>query len=231
MPPVTALVPLRAPGTGKSRLAGGLSRGERAALAAAMLTDVAAALAASPVDRTIVAAAGCGAAAAARAIGLDAVIDPPDPGGLDAAIDHVAQTLHGTLVVVAADLPRLTAEEVAALLDRPSPVVIAPTMDGGTGGLLRRPPDVIATAYGPRSAQRHAQLAAQAGVDATVVAFEGFRHDVDVWEDLRSLPTDTVGHATAVFLAELEGRLRRRGEESTWRSGPVATSCPPSRDC
>lgn len=214
VPPVTALVPFRAPGTGKTRLADGLARDERAALAAAMLTDVAAALADAPLDRVLVAAAGRGAADAARELGLDVVVDPVDHAGLDAAIENIARTVDGTLVVVAADLPRLTGADVAAVLGPSTPVVIAPTTDGGTGGLVRRPPRIISTAYGPHSAHRHAELAAEAGVGATVVDVAGFRHDVDVWDDLRSLTPDAVGSATASFLMEFGHRLREPTEES-----------------
>jgi 2-phospho-L-lactate/phosphoenolpyruvate guanylyltransferase len=56
--PIVALVPLRAPGVGKSRLAPRLTVEQRATLAGAMLADVCHALERTPLDRIVVAAAG-----------------------------------------------------------------------------------------------------------------------------------------------------------------------------
>lgn len=211
MPPVTALVPLRAPGTGKTRLADGLSAEERAAVTAAMLADVVAAISDAPVDRIVVAAASDAAATAAAVHGVDVVVDRRPGEGLDAAVDDVARSVEGTLLVVAADLPRLTSADIAAVLDPPVPVVVAPTTDGGTGGLVRRPPTVIPTAYGPGSARCHVELARDRGVEVATVDRVGFRYDVDVWDDLRALRVDEVGNATAAFVAALGGRLRGTG--------------------
>lgn len=206
--PTVALVPLRAPGQGKSRLAGSLSVEQRAALAGAMLADVAAALTAAPVDRTVVAAGGPSAVAAAAALRLDVVADPPAVGDLDGALRAAAARLGrvGTLVVVAADLPRLRAEDVAALLHGDDEVVVAPTTDGGTGGLLRRPADAIATSYGGRSAARHLDAARRAGLRATRRPLPGFRHDVDVADDLTDLGREDLpplGARTAALLDHL----------------------------
>lgn len=208
-----ALVPVRSPGEGKSRLADVLSREERAALSGAMLADVAAALAASRVGRVVVAAAGAPAAAAASALGLDVVLDPPTVRGLDGAIAAAASRLGTveTLLVVAADLPRLTAGDVDALLASRAGVAVAPTDDGGTGGLLRRPPAVIPTAYGAGSGARHLRIARAAGVPTQQLELAGFRADVDTWADVRALARGTVGQATSAFLRSIATRLEAAG--------------------
>jgi 2-phospho-L-lactate/phosphoenolpyruvate guanylyltransferase len=201
----TALVPLRALGVGKSRLALRLTPEQRATLASAMFRDVVAALAASRIDEVVVAAGDQEAARLARGLGLDAQVDPPSTAmSLDQAIAAAASTIDtDTLLVVTADLPYLSPAEVDEVVATDAPVVIAPTEDGGTGALLRRPADVIGTAYGPGSAHRHERLAADAGVAVELVDTPGLREDVDTWTDLVGLRLADVGPHTATVLPEL----------------------------
>ncbi|MEX2504059.1 MAG: 2-phospho-L-lactate guanylyltransferase [Egicoccus sp.] len=197
------LVPLRAPGAGKTRLAAWLTPEQRAALAGAMLADVCAALRASPVDEVIVVAGGEAAAAAASALGLEVIADPPGSTGLDAAL-RAAQHHLGRpdgLLVVTADLPCLHADDIEAVLAAEGDVVIAPTDDGGTGGLLRRPAGAMPTAYGPASAQRHHAEARRRGLSVATVRAPGFAVDVDTVADLDALASRPVGRATAALLA------------------------------
>lgn len=210
-----ALVPFRAPGQGKTRLARtdaggpGLTPDQRGRLAAAMLADVVAALSASGIERVVVAASGAAAAAAARLLGVETVLDPPDADGLNEAVDAVTHRFADScgVLVVAADLPCLEADEITRLLDSPAPVVVAPTVRGGTGGLLRRPPTLIPAAYGPQSARRHLASAHDAGHRAVEFTSPGFRRDVDNWTDLRDLSRTEVGSSTAEVLRELDDHV------------------------
>jgi len=203
VPSTIALVPLRSPGCGKTRLADALRPELRAALAAAMFADVIGALSAAPVDRILVAASGPEAVAAASALGVDALLDPARVTDLNGAIGAAAATLRTghDLLVVAADLPRLTGEEIRRVLEADAEVVVAPTRDGGTGGLLRRPADRIPTAYGPGSAGAHRRLAADAGATHAERHTAGFRDDVDIDADLAGLQRGPVGPATSKLLA------------------------------
>lgn len=212
--PTVALVPLRSPGAGKTRLSSSLDVAERASLSGAMLADVTSALrGARGVDRVVVAASGPAAAAAASALALEVLIDPPTSRSLDDAVAAARRSLGaiGGLLVVTADLPRLAIEDVEQLLNVDAPVAVAPTDDGGTGGLLRRPPDVVGTAYGPGSAAAHRALAEARGVPAEIVDAVGFRHDVDTWADLVALTSGRVGDATAAFLSTIGSRLDAAG--------------------
>lgn len=208
-----ALVPVRSPGEGKTRLARELSREERAALSGAMLADVTSALLASAVDRVVVVAGGAPAAAAASALGLDVLVDPPTARSLDAALAAATSRLGPApaLLVVAADLPRLTGEDVDRLLASDAQVAVAPTDDGGTGGLLRRPGDVIRTAYGTGSAGRHLAAAGAAGVPAARLQLPGFAGDVDTWADVTALARGAVGPATSAFVRSIATRLEAAG--------------------
>lgn len=210
---VVALVPVRSPGEGKTRLAAELSRAERAALSGAMLADVTAALAASGLARIVVVASGAPAAAAASALGLDVVLDPPAVRTLDGALASAASLVGpvAELLVVAADLPRLTAGDIDALLAGRADVVVAPTADGGTGGLLRRPGHVMGTAYGPHSAARHRSLARAAGARGERIELPGFAADVDTWADVTALTRGPLGPATSAFLRSIATRLEAAG--------------------
>lgn len=202
---LVAVVPLRSPGAGKTRLAPALDTDTRAALAGAMLADVVAALRGAGVE-VVVAAGGPAAAAAASALQVTAVVDPPTTRSLDAALEHARRTVAPTasLLVVQADLPLLRPADVHALLDADAPVVLAPTHDGGTSALLRRPSSVIATAYGPHSADHHRRLAREAGVPVSVVERPGLALDVDRLEDLDALVGREVGPATRAVLGALQ---------------------------
>lgn len=204
-----ALVPLRSPGDGKTRLRGVLSTERRAELAGAMLADVITALRAASLPRIVVAAGGAAAAAAASALDVEVVLDDPPVDGLNAAIASAASRLGPVdeLVVVAGDLPRLTAEDVLTVLDSDAEVVVAPTRGGGTGGLVRRPGDRIATAYGSGSARRHLDLADAAGARACAVSRLGFADDVDTPADLATLRDGPLGRATSRWLERHAGDL------------------------
>lgn len=202
---LVAVVPLRSPGHGKTRLAPVLARDSRAALAGAMLADVVGALRAAGVD-LVVAAGGAAAASAASALEADTIMDAVDVTSLDGAIEHARRRLAPleALLVVQADLPTITSDDVSALVEGDDAVVIAPTDDGGTSALLRRPPTVIRTAFGPGSGGLHRRLAEAAGITPRLVHRPGLALDIDVLDDLRRLRSQPVGPATAAVLASLE---------------------------
>lgn len=209
--PVVAVVPLRSPGAGKTRLAPHLTAAERAALSGAMLADVCATLSRSGVDRIVVAAGGPAAAAAAGALDVDVLLDPPHVRGLNAALETALSRLRtaGTRMIVTADLPWLTAAHVGALIAVSADVVVAPTRDGGTGGLvLRNAATRLRLQYGRSSAEAHRRAAVRAGLTVCRADLDGFRKDVDTWDDIRyaqALPPD--GHTHAVVMRLLRGRL------------------------
>lgn len=207
MPPTPplALVPVRAPGQGKTRLAGVLGREARAALAGAMLADVVAALQGAGMERIVVLAAGSPAASAATALGVDVLLDPPGDHGLNAALAAAARRIRAhASIVVPADLPLLTPADVTAMVATAGEVVVAATNDGGTGGLLRRPAWVVETSYGGRSAARHLLAARRAGFSAERVDIPGFATDVDDADDLRLVAGDAaLGQVTAHVLRDI----------------------------
>ncbi|MFT5222725.1 MAG: 2-phospho-L-lactate guanylyltransferase [Glaciecola sp.] len=199
------VVPLRA---GKTRLADVLDGEDRAHLRAAMLTDVITALRGADCERIIVACGDRESATLAHDLDLQVHLDPPDVADLNAAI---ASSCAGTdsaqaVMVVTADLPSLTAADVRLVLESRGEVVIAPTADGGTGALLRRPLDAMATRYGPGSAALHAARARDCGFVATIVELPGFRLDVDTEADLAEVASALVVGAATVRWLKATGR-------------------------
>jgi len=92
--------------------------------------------------------------------------------------------------VLSADLPRVTAEDIQALVaatpDRG--MAIARALDGGTNAVSMRPPGAIVTHFGePQSSAVHAQATAAAGLAARIIDLPGLAFDVDTPADLAEL--------------------------------------------
>lgn len=189
--PVTAVVPLKALARAKSRLRPALPGPDRRALVAAMAGRVVAACgAAGGVDDIVLVAGDEAAAAVGTAAGVRVlVVHRP---GLRFALQRADAGLRGrpATLVVPADLPHIVPADVDAVIEAGGggpAVVVVPTLDGGTGALLRRPPNAIPSAFGPGSAAAHLALARAAGVRAVRLDIPGLAHDVDTPDALRSV--------------------------------------------
>ena len=187
---VVAVVPVRSPREGKSRLAGVLSATRRSALVQAMLIRVLTAL------------------RHARAIDHIVVVTPEDdlvlPGGtevlhdhgtgLNAAVQLASQQLAGrfdAMLVVAADAPQVTADELDRLIERAQrhEVVVVPDRHGeGTNALWITLPSPLLPQYGEHSAGAHLDAARRLGLRAARIEVPGLSHDVDVPDDLKGEP-------------------------------------------
>jgi 2-phospho-L-lactate guanylyltransferase len=186
---VRIIVPHRGLEAAKTRLAPVLDPAEREALARTLLgrvLDVARAvcpevvvISPSEALRPIVEAAGA-RLAVQRGLGLNAGLE-------QARAEAIADGVR-TLAVLHGDLPNLSPDDVAALLDAIPPdggVAIAPDRAGtGTNGLAILPSDAIAFAFGAGSFERHRAGAAAAGRPLAVVERPGLAFDLDTPADL-----------------------------------------------
>ena len=169
-----ALVPLKSLDAAKSRLGGVLGDEERGALALRLLTRVVDACQGAGLEVAIVSSDPL-AYAAARELGTAVVDDDGEDltgsvrRGLAAYPDAEA------VVVIAADLPYVEADDVAALLAAADPVAVAPSPDGRTNAVAARPPSAFAPSYGDGSASRHGGVA---------VVRPGLARDLDTPADL-----------------------------------------------
>jgi 2-phospho-L-lactate guanylyltransferase len=94
----------------------------------------------------------------------------------------------GAVLILPADLPLITPEDVRALIERagePPAVVIAPDRHGtGTNALLISPSGLIEYDFGENSFQRHCQRAKEAGARLEIVNLPSLGLDLDLPEDL-----------------------------------------------
>ncbi|MGH8229624.1 MAG: 2-phospho-L-lactate guanylyltransferase [Steroidobacteraceae bacterium] len=187
---VHALIPLKDPAGGKTRLARRLTAPQRIELIRAMLEHVVGALRATPEITDISVLTGD------RSLvphGCEAI---PDGGlALNPAMTLAQGVLRrtktgGWLVIVHADLPFLKPAEVRALVlaCREDALVAAPdAAEKGTNALafaLARP---IATRFGPDSLSAHSEAAAAAGLELVRIRRPGLAADIDEPEQLESL--------------------------------------------
>ena len=206
-------VPVKSLSRAKSRLAPALTDLERGALTLAMLEDVLDASLGVPGWQTWVVSPDEVALEIAARRGARPVAEAKPP--LASAIRQV-ETLAteegaGTLAVLPADVPLVTAETLHVALRTLGAVVLAPSADGaGTSLLLRRPPKAIPARFGPDSFRRHVELATQRGLPVSVVERQELSFDVDRPGDILTLLADgRHGRTREVCLEmDLDARLR-----------------------
>jgi 2-phospho-L-lactate guanylyltransferase len=175
----TVVVPF-AGAAGKTRLAA--ARRTRQEVSLAMLGDVLAA--ALAVGATFVVTGDDAGAALAREIGAKVVDDPG--GGQGAAVAAaLTRAGPGPALVVNADLPCVTADDLEALADAipARGLALVAAHDGTTNALGLSTPALFAPVYGPGSADRFRALAP----GSVTVALPNLVDDVDTLADLERL--------------------------------------------
>lgn len=187
------IVPVKPFGVGKSRLAGVLSAAARARLSRRMLHHVLTQAAqANVLTGTLVVSRD-----ATVLDGLpetEAILVQERGDDLNRALEQGRQQAVAwgadAILVIPADLPLLTAEDIRRLYlaaTSGAGVVIAPSTDGGTNALLLRPATAIRFAFGPRSFAAHQALAHQAGLPCHRFQSPTLSFDVDWPTDLVTL--------------------------------------------
>jgi len=212
----TAVIPVKSLGAGKSRLLPELPRDQLDALCLAMLEDLIGALQATPaLARVAVATPDDRIAAHARHLGAEA-LHGPDPGlnaAIEAAPDKLGLDPDAPLLVVLGDVPSARPREVQKLfkiletMGEGPAAVLAPSRDGGTSALLRRPHRALPACFGPQSAARHREAAESADIPLREVSLPSLAIDLDRAEDLRGFlgETKTEGGARTRQLLEALG--------------------------
>ena len=193
------VVPFRGP-DGKKRLEP-LPQDARRELALAMLGDVVAACVA--VGPTLVVTADADGAGLAEDLGGVVLQDPGD--GQGGAVAAGLEAVHGLpTLVVNADLPCAVPHDVRGLAAAAPPrgLALVRAEDGTTNALALSDPRLFAPVYGPRSAARFRQLAADRGVDAVAAVIPSLTHDVDTLADLRRISAKA-GPRTQSVIARL----------------------------
>lgn len=189
---IWAIVPVKPLRRGKSRLSGTLSEDERAELNQSLLrhtlktlTDL------KEVEQVLVVSRDPQALTIARNYGARTVREDGQPQ-LNTALTRatVVAQLYATrgVLVLPADLPLISQEDVLVLIERasdPPVVVIAPDRhEKGTNALLISPAGLIEYDFGENSFQHHCELVKKAGARLEIVNLPSLGLDLDLPEDL-----------------------------------------------
>jgi 2-phospho-L-lactate/phosphoenolpyruvate guanylyltransferase len=186
-----AIVPVKPLRRGKSRLAEVLSQAERTELNRRLLIHTIDTLTTIPeIEHVLVISRDQAALAIARDHGARTVQETGAPklntALMRATIVAKNYATRGVLIVPA-DLPFLTAEDVGTLLSYtkdPPVVVVAPDRHReGTNALLVCPIGIIDYEFGPGSFQRHCERAKEAGARLEICELPSLSLDMDLPED------------------------------------------------
>jgi 2-phospho-L-lactate guanylyltransferase len=187
-----AIVPVKPLRRGKSRLAGALSEEERATLNRELLEKTLKTLSVlKELDEILVVSRDPQALTIARNHGARTVREDGQPH-LNTALTRatVVAQVHATqgVLILPADLPLLTENDILTLIDRaskPPVVVIAPDRHRrGTNAMLMLPAGLIEYDFGENSFQRHCERAKKAGANLEIVELPSLGLDLDLPEDL-----------------------------------------------
>ncbi len=188
------LIPVKDLSRAKQRMAGLLGQDDRTRLARAMIEDVFAAVAAArPVDAVFVVSSDAGALEKARRLGWEALPEHgqvSESASVDQASRLCAERGVSALLRLPIDIPLLEPGDIAALFAAAGPApatVLVPSRDGqGTNALLRTPPTLFPSHFGPGSLAKHIEEARRAGARVTLVRNPRLELDLDDEADVRA---------------------------------------------
>ncbi len=193
-----AIIPVKPLRRGKSRLAKVISADERADLNQYLLEHTIQVLKTiDEIEHILVISRDKEALALARDLGARTVQEYGSPG-LNTALSRAVEVARSYgacgILVIPADLPRLAAEDVKAILahrNDPPVVVIAPDRKKqGTNALFVCPPGLIDFEYGEGSFDKHRQGAIDAGARLEICNLTSLELDLDEPEDLVLMETE-----------------------------------------
>jgi 2-phospho-L-lactate guanylyltransferase len=210
------LIPVKDPTDAKTRLADMLSADERRLLVWAMFDDVArAVVAARKPDRVVMVTSYSPVIERARVLGWDVLIEQSQASE-SASVDWASRILEergfDTVMRLPADLPLVRAQDIDELLSielTMPDALLVPSRDGtGTNAVIRTPPTIFPSRFGPGSLALHKQEAARAGIGCREISNERIALDIDEPSDVEALLER--GRGTDTFNALVEMRAADR---------------------
>lgn len=215
------LLPIKHLRNAKQRLAGVLTPDERFGLAQAMLADTFRAVhGAKRAEKIFVVTNYEPAMESAAKYGWEILRErrqASESASVDFASCLCAERGVTNLLRLPLDLPLVQPGDIDELLAAQCPapaVVMVPSRDGtGTNAILRTPPTLFPSHFGPNSFAEHRSEAEQAGARIIIKRNERLEMDVDDESDLRALLRhDLTNTATGKWLKEsgVAGRFRTR---------------------
>ncbi|HJQ27156.1 MAG TPA: 2-phospho-L-lactate guanylyltransferase [Blastocatellia bacterium] len=196
------LIPVKDPANAKTRLAARLSPDDRRRLAWAMFEDVSRAVAeVTKADAVFLVSSFAPALEHARRLGWEVLVETAQAGesaSVDWASRQLAERGLDAVLRLPADLPLVRAADIDALLaiEASAPAaILVPSREGtGTNAILRTPPTLFPSRFGPNSLALHRKEAAHIGVECLLVNNERIALDIDEPADLEALLE--LGHGT-----------------------------------
>jgi 2-phospho-L-lactate guanylyltransferase len=212
------LIPVKEFRRSKERLSPHYTEDERTALAAALCEDTFRVVAqVRGVDRVYVVSGEYHALSLARRLNWRTISEREqisESASVDAASRHCAREGVLALLRLPIDIPLVTASDIESLffaLEAAPSAVIVPSCDGaGTNGLLRSPPDLFPSHFGPDSFALHVKEAERAGATIRIVRNDRIALDIDEPKDLRAAAERVSPHSATARLMQRLG-LRTPG--------------------
>lgn len=189
-----ALIPLKTPGCGKTRLRSKLSSADRKELAEVLLTKVLNALVASRlVDKIAIVTTS----AIHCPTGVVHIVDPET--NLNDAITHGSQQLATAgaeeMLVIHADLPLIQSNDIDTFIaaGRRQKIALASDHHGtGTNAIYLNPLDEFRFNFGRNSFKQHCLLAKRLGLTPALNQARGLQFDLDTLDDLEYLQNEVL---------------------------------------
>lgn len=203
---IFALLPVKSPKNAKQRLNGFLSPDQREILARLMYEHTLAELCqAAGIDQVVVITSDPDIAEHARrrnVLVFEESEQRSHSASADGACLRAIELGATTVLLVPIDVPLATNADFERLAAAASPgVVIVPSADGtGTNALVRTPPDVIESRFGPSSFHIHSELARARGIRAEILRLPGLMFDIDTPDDVAQLLERAPESRVASFL-------------------------------
>jgi len=203
---IFALLPVKSPHNAKQRLDGFLSAKQREKLARILYRQTLAALCqAKGIDRVVVVTSDSDVAEHARSSGALVFEENEQVShsvSADAACLRAIKLGATTVLLVPIDVPLVTPADFSRLAAAARPgLIVVPSADGtGTNAMVRTPPDVIESRFGPGSCRAHLDQARLKNVPADVLRLPGLMFDIDTPEDVAELLASSHAGDVTAFL-------------------------------
>lgn len=213
---IYACLPVKSPARAKERLRHYLSQEQRVQLVHAMFEDVLVeTLKVRGLDRLVVVSNDAHVLVVAAAAGALVLVEQEQlshSASADWAAKECMNRGAETVMLIPIDVPLVRAAEMESLLleSQRLPrrhVIIVPSQDGtGTNAMVRTPPDVIRSRFGPDSFAEHVARAEAANAAVKVMRPAGLLRDLDEPDDVALFLLDNPSGRTADLLREFRAR-------------------------
>ncbi len=216
------LIPVKNLKFANERLSSVLSQESRTALAYAMLQDVYnSAVKSMLADKVAVVTMDKKAISMAekyKFLIIEESKQESESSSVDYAVEICGQLGADSVLVIPADAPLITAEDIDSILEKvkdPPHVILVPSGDKlGTNAILRNPPNVLKSMFGHDSFRKHREQAEEKRVPYEIYEMRNFALDIDRPEDveiLKKLGRHTLAYGELVQQGLIENSIKTTG--------------------